>query len=70
MFVIEEYLERDGNSPFKQWLDKIDNKLQQRILARITRFQDGNFGDYKKITEDIFEVRFSLAQGIEFILQR
>ena len=62
-------MDERGTSPFKVWLDKIDNKFQERILARIMRFQDGNFGDHKKVAKDVFEARFFSDQDIEFILQ-
>ena len=63
MFNIEEYLDQKGKRPFKIWLDKLDRKIQSRIMARISRFRYGNFGDYKKVTKNIFEARFFFGAG-------
>ena len=63
MFVIEEYLTVDGKRPFRDWIDRIDGKIQQRILARIARFEDGHFGDHKKIFPKLFEARFFFGSG-------
>ena len=63
MFNVEDFLDEDGSRPFKVWLDRLDKKFQARVLARITRFQDGNFGDHRRINENIFEARFFFGSG-------
>ena len=63
MFAIKEYLDENGKRPFRMWLDKLDRRYQSKILARIARFQDGNFGDHKRIGKNIFEARFFFGPG-------
>ncbi len=63
MFTIREYLDENGKRPFRLWLDKLDRKCQSKILARIARFQDGHFGDHKRIGKSIFEARFFFGPG-------
>lgn len=55
------YCERDGSSPFLNWLDRIPEKAQDRIVVRIERL--GEMGhelrrpeaDY--LRDDIYELR-------------
>lgn len=61
---IRFYCEKDGNEPFTVWLDKLrDSKARQRILARLRRVEQGNYGDYKSLDEGINELRFFLGPG-------
>ena len=49
---------------FDDWFQGItDNQNRARIISRFDRIKLGNFGDYKKITGDIFELRFFFGSG-------
>jgi len=49
-FRIEVYQDSDGQSPFEDWLNSLDDKTAKaKILARITRLSYGNFGDSKPL---------------------
>lgn len=49
-YVIEEYADPAGKTPFGAWLLGLkDRRAQARIRARITRASFGNFGDWKKV---------------------
>lgn len=48
---------------FDDWLKSLDNKNTARVLARLDRVEHGNFGDYKRLTEDIYELRLFFASG-------
>lgn len=37
--------------------------MRKRINQRILRFEDGNFGDFKKLSDDISELRFPFGKG-------
>ncbi|MFN7903559.1 MAG: type II toxin-antitoxin system RelE/ParE family toxin [Pseudobdellovibrionaceae bacterium] len=49
--------------PFDEWLDSQDVTVQTRIEARIERFKDGNFGDYKSVGDGVLEARFFFGSG-------
>lgn len=50
IYVIEEYADPSGSTPFGTWLLGLkDKRAQAKIRARITRASYGNFGDWKKI---------------------
>lgn len=53
----------NGKAPIIEWLDSLDGSFRKRIHQRILRIEEGNFGDCKKLTEDISELRFSFGKG-------
>lgn len=49
-----EYLKLpNGKAPITEWLNSLDGSFRKRINQRILRIEEGNFGDYKKLSEDI-----------------
>jgi putative addiction module killer protein len=49
---------------FSTWLTKLkDIKGKVSILRRVDRLKNGNFGDYKYISENIYELRISSGPG-------
>lgn len=62
-YEIELYTLPDGKIPFSEWLGKLDKRNQARIVKRITRLEDGNFGDYKTVGDGVFELRFFFGSG-------
>jgi putative addiction module killer protein len=55
----------DGShkSPYLSWLSSLDLKTQERIFDRVTRLERGQFGDYKKIDNNLYELRFFFGPG-------
>lgn len=41
-----------------------DSKVKTRILARLNSVENGNFGDFKQLTSDLFELRFFFGPGL------
>ena len=55
---------------FSTWFAKIkDTAVKHKVLARLARIENGNFGDYKQLDADLFELRFFLAAVYESITQ-
>lgn len=52
----------NGKSPVIEWINTLDYQFQTRIYSRITRLQEGNYGDCKNIGE-ISELRFKFGSG-------
>lgn len=64
MYELRHYVDQAGQDLFAQWLDDLrDRQAQARIAARITRLQNGNFGDCKFVGEGIFELRVDWGPG-------
>jgi putative addiction module killer protein len=44
---------------FDKWFGKVkDKSIKNKILARLARAENGNFGDFKKLSANLFELRF------------
>ena len=50
-FIVREFLDDSGRSPFREWLAGLDRAVTARIQARILRFEIGNLGDLKYLEE-------------------
>jgi putative addiction module killer protein len=54
----------EGVVPFSDWVrDLRDRAAQQRIDARLTRLELGNFGDTKGVGEGVSELRIDFGPG-------
>jgi len=49
---------------FDKWFVKVkDKSSKNKILARLARVENGNFGDFKKLRANLFELRFFFGGG-------
>jgi len=55
--------EENGKSPFQIWLRNLDETTHTRIIERLTRIENGNFGDHKFLEEGGWELRFNFGSG-------
>ena len=53
----------DDKCPFLIWLETLDKINKSRVKARLTRLLENNFGDYKKIDNEISELRLHFGSG-------
>ena len=44
-------------------MNSLDNTTKIRIQSRLTRLLENNFGDHKKIDNEISELRFKFGSG-------
>jgi len=55
---------RSGEVPFQNWLGDVDDKRAvARVLARVARVRQGNFGDCKSVGESVCELRVDYVPG-------
>lgn len=55
---------KDGQVPFKEWLDDLnDKRAVARVLARLARVRQGNLGDGKSVGEGVAELRVDYGPG-------
>ena len=62
-YSIEYLILPNGKAPIIEWLNSLDSITRKRINQRILRIKDGNFGDYKKLSDNISELRFAFGKG-------
>lgn len=61
---VRNYITPEGRNPFRQWLTQLrDKRTRANIQRRIARLQEGNFGDYKRLGSDLYELRINYGPG-------
>jgi putative addiction module killer protein len=56
---------RNGRTPFLEWIESLNDKsLEKSIDARLTRIENGNFGDHKSIGNGVYELRIPKGPGL------
>jgi|SRR6188768_2748427 len=63
MLTVREYLDDNGRSPFRNWLQELDQAIKARVQARVLRFETGNLGDHKQVGDGVWEARLAFGPG-------
>ena len=53
----------NGKCPLTEWMSSLDKATKFRVQSRLTRLLENNFGDYKKIDNEISELRLKFGAG-------
>jgi putative addiction module killer protein len=57
--------ELQSTQTFNNWLSDLKDKVVKRqVLARLSRVENGYFGDIKTLTSDLFELRCFFGGGL------
>ena len=52
---VRNFVTPDGREPYEEWIDSLRNRKTRAIIReRINRLHLGNFGDYKRLTADLY----------------
>lgn len=63
-YEIKIFETKDGKKPFFVWIKSLKNlKTITRIETRLDRVTEGNFGDYKALGNNLFELRLAFGSG-------
>jgi putative addiction module killer protein len=58
------YANKNGNEPYTEWLASLkDQKIKERIRARIRRLESGLYGDCESVGEGVLELRMFFGSG-------
>ncbi len=61
---ILHYTTPSGRNPYRQWYTRIkDRRVQIAVSNRIARLRVGNFGDYKRLSSGVYELRIHYGPG-------
>ncbi len=69
MFMINEvyklkiYSTESNKEPFTLWLNSLEKPDRAKVRARLDRIIVGNFGEYKHIYQEIYELKFKSNSG-------
>ena len=61
--IIKIAVIQKGKAPFLDWLNSLDKTTKARVQSRLTRVLENNFGDHKKIDNEISELRLHFGKG-------
>jgi putative addiction module killer protein len=62
--ALKVYQTLDGKEPYTKWLESLkDYTIRARILRRLERLKQGNYGDCKSVGEGVLELRFFFGSG-------
>jgi len=62
--TVEIYNPSEGDPPFTKWYKSLkDSKTRTRIFERIKRVGLGNFGDYKPLGDEVYELKCQFGGG-------
>ncbi|MBF0551599.1 MAG: type II toxin-antitoxin system RelE/ParE family toxin, partial [Deltaproteobacteria bacterium] len=58
------YADENGKEPFVDWLNKLRDVIgRKRVLARLARLEQGNYGDCVPVGEGVSELRMFFGTG-------
>ena len=61
---VRNYITPEGRNPFRQWMARLpDKKARANIQKRIARLQEGNFGNFRRLNRDLYELRINYGPG-------
>lgn len=69
-YRVVQYVDSNGNVPFRRWLLEHDVAVRARIQARILRFELGNLGDHKEVGGGVWEARLTFGPGYRVYFAR
>ena len=61
---VRNYVTPEGREPYEEWVNSYRNRKTRAIIReRVNRLHLGNFGDYKRLTADLYELRIHYGPG-------
>ena len=58
MKVISYYETLSGKIPYVDWYSSLDKSLRLIVDKRLSKVERGLFGDYKRLSEKLYELKF------------
>ncbi len=68
MIEIQEYLDENGQSPYKRWFDGLDDQAARRVNIAVTRLKTGNFSNVEGVGQGIYECKIDYGPGYRVYL--
>ncbi|MDR1854401.1 MAG: type II toxin-antitoxin system RelE/ParE family toxin [Azoarcus sp.] len=64
MYEIRHYLTGDSRDVYTDWLGSLRDTIGKvQVIKRVTRMQQGNFGDHKPCRDGVWELRIDFGPG-------
>ncbi len=63
MIDVREYNDRNGQSPYAAWFNRLAAQAAAKITTALTRLATGNFSNVKGVGAGVFECRIDFGPG-------
>ena len=70
MFELREFVDADGHSPFRRWVDGLDRQAAARVATALYRMEMGNLSSAKGIGGGVLEYRIDFGPGYRIYFGR
>jgi len=67
---IREYLNRDGQSPFGRWFDRLNSVTAAKVTTALVRLGEGNLSSVKSVGSGVLEYRIDFGPGYRLYFGR
>ncbi len=64
--TVVEYVDEDGNGPFRRWFVSLDARAAAKLRVRVARLEQGNFSNVEGVGEGVFECKIDYGPGYRF----
>jgi putative addiction module killer protein len=58
-----EYLDAEGNRPFRRWFDDLDAQAAAKVTIALARLEQGNLSNVKGVGSGLQEYRIDFGPG-------
>jgi putative addiction module killer protein len=63
MIAVREYIDRNGNSPYAAWFNRLNVQAAAKVATALTRLAQGNFSNVNGVGSGLFECRVDFGPG-------
>ena len=60
---IREYQDRGGDSPFREWFDRLNAEAARKVTTALYRVGLGNFSNAKSVGAGVYEFKINFGPG-------
>jgi putative addiction module killer protein len=60
---IRQYVDRQGHTPFLDWLDDLNDAVQAKVTTALERLELGNLASVKSVGAGVQELRINFGPG-------
>ena len=63
MIEIQEYVDKQGRSPFARWFNRLDAQAAAKVVTALVRMESGNLTNCKSAGAGVLECRIDFGPG-------
>jgi len=61
---VRNYVTPDGREPYEEWVNSLKDRTTRAVIReRVNRLHLGNWGDHRRLTGDLIELRIHYGPG-------